>query len=145
MNHAEEFRRCLLTADVAGIMKVWAHVAPHLAQQTPLQAEIALHMARVEAVRIPRRLKEYSIAWLDERGYRKVDGQWIEGPPPASSVVEAAGIASKSSDPRVAARIVRAMEDAYLNARAKGIDDPVVQRELMLRERARQRFKMRLA
>lgn len=144
MQHAHEYRRCLLTGDVVGLMRIWQHTDPHLASLEPADAVIALHMARIEAQSIPAGLQAYSTAFLEERGYRKVDGVWIHGQPKPAEVVEAAGIASKSSDPRVAQRIVTAMGDAYLDALAAGIREPDAQRERMLKARSRQRFKLKI-
>jgi hypothetical protein len=144
MEFAAEFRRCLLEADVAGIMRVWAHTNPHLATLPPADCLVALHMARVEAKYIPRKLKLYSLDFLDERGYRKIDGQWIQGKPREQEFLEAAGVASKSNDPRVAKRIVRAMSDAYLHAVAGGITEAPIQKERMLKARAKERSKMGL-
>jgi len=144
MIHATEARRCLLTGDVPGMMKVWAYTHPHLATLGPADALIALHIARVEAKSVPKALKLYSLAMLEERGYRKIDGQWVQGQPKDAEIVEAAGLASKSADPRIATRITQAMSDAYLDALAAGIREIPMQKERILNARARQRFKMRL-
>lgn len=141
---SSEFRRCLIDLDVSGMMKLWSHVAPDLADQSPKDALIAMHIARCEMKRISLKLKTYSRDWLQERGFRCIDGRWIEGPEPGSVHAEAVGIAVKSRDPRVAKRIHRAMEDALHNARAKGSTEPEIQRSVMLQARAKERFKMRL-
>jgi hypothetical protein len=134
-----DVRRCLVTCDVAGLM-------PHLAQEIgPAGALIALHMARVEAAFIPDRLKRSSLAFLAARGVARVAGRWITDPQPSDEVISAAGIASRSADPRVSQAIVRAMGDAYLDALAGGIDEPQVQKERMLKARARERFRMRIS
>lgn len=143
--HAAEFRRCLLQLDVAGVIKLWKHVAPHLAGQTPAEALTALHMARVEAKSIPAKLKAYSKAWLAERGYQKFDGGWVNGLPKPVVTAEAIGIAVKSNDPRVAQRIQTAMSDAVQNAIAKGITEPPMQREIMQKARMKERRKLALA
>ena len=140
LKHAAEFRRCLVEVDVKGIMKLWRHVAPHLANQTPEEALTALHMARCEAKSIHNKLKLYSVAWLAERGYQKVDGNWIHGPK-MPAVASAVGIASRSQDPAFAKKITTAMQDALLNGLAKGIIEPPRQKELMLKARDRVRFK----
>lgn len=143
--HATEFRRCLIHMDVSGMMRLWKHVAPHLSNQSPMDALISMHMARCDMKRISLKLKKYSEEWLYERGYQKVDGKWISGPPPVSVIAESVGIAVKSNDPRVRKRIHRAMNDALENSLAKGITEPPIQRENMLKARAKERFKMRLA
>lgn len=145
MHHASEFRRCLLTADVAGIMRVWQATNPHLPQPSAADALIQLHMARVEAKTIPRKMKDYSIAFLDERGYRKIRGQWVHGAPKAVEVALSVGIASKSNYPAVKEIIERVMQDALLNEMAKGTTEPEIQREKMLGARAKRRFKLRMA
>jgi hypothetical protein len=144
MTHQADVHRCLATGDVAGLLHAWAMSHPHLAGLSPPEALIALHMARVEARSIPLNLKLYSAAFLLERGYRRIDGKWVEGLPKEAEIVGAAGIASRSADPRTATRIVRAMGDAYLDAVAAGIDEPPMQRERMLKARARTRFRMRI-
>lgn len=80
-----------------------------------------------------------------ERGFQCIDGKWIDGPEPATVYAETVGISVKSSDPRVAKRIHRAMDDALQNARAKGHTEPPMQKEAMLKARAKERFKMRMA
>lgn len=143
--HGPEFRRCLIQLDVDGMLKLWRHVAPHLADQSARDALISMHIARCEMRHLAPRFKSYSEAWLAERGYRKVDGKWISGATPVDVVAGAVGIAVKSSDPRVARRIHRAMDDALRNALAKGVSEAPVQKEHMLKARARERFRLRLA
>lgn len=140
-NHASEYRRCLVTADVAGIMRIWAHTDPHLPQPSPAEAIVALHIARCEAKYIPVKLKDYSKEFLAERGYRKIDGKWVEGVPKEIEVAGAAAVASKSRDPKLSKKIVTAMSDAYLHAVAGGVNEPEVQRERMLKARQRIRDK----
>ena len=144
MQHANEVRRCLVTGDVAGLMSLWSRTQPHLAGLPAAEAVIALHMARVEARFMPLKLKRYSTAFLHERGYRRIAGRWTAGAEPPIQTVAAAGIASRASDPRVSQAIVRAMGDACLDALAAGIDEPQVQKERMLKARARERFRMRI-
>lgn len=139
--HASEYRRCLLTADVATYLRLWAHTDPHVDQPTPAQAVVVLHMARVEAKYIPKKLKDYSKEFLAERGYRKIDGKWVEGVPKEIEIAGAAGIASKSRDARLSKKIVTAMSDAYLHAVAGGIAEPEIQKERMLKARQKIRDK----
>ena len=142
--HAAEFRRCLVQMDVSGMMKLWAHVAPHLGNQSPRDALISMHMARCEMKRISPGLRKYSQEWLFERGYLKIDGKWVSGPPPEERIASAVGIAVKSKYEAVRRRIHDAMTDALENERAKGTTDPLQQRDAMLAARARQRFRLRL-
>lgn len=144
MSQGSEVHRCLVTGYVAGLLRIWSQEQPHLAGLAPAEALMALHMARVEAVTIPDRLKRYSLALLAERGIRKVNGRWISGAPSSSEVMASAGIASRSADPRISGRIVRAMGDAYLDSVAAGIAEPEMLKERMLKARARERFRMRV-
>lgn len=143
--HATEFRRCLLEMDVRAMMKLWAHLAPHLAEQSSEEAVVSMHMARCEMKHIHPRLQNYSEAWLLGRGYRKIEGKWVSGPPPDEVLASAVGIAVKSKYEAVRQRIHRAMTDALENERARGTTDPLKQREAMLDARARQRFRLRMA
>ncbi len=141
--HESEFHRCLIEADVAGIMRVWAVTSPHLAQLGGSDAFLALHMARVEARSIPRRLKEYSLCLLQERGIERIDGKWTKGASIKDVIAETVGIASSSSEPGFAKLIVRVMSDALSNARAKGVVAPIEQRLAMLDARRKYKFRWR--
>lgn len=143
--HGAEFRRCLISLDVSGMMKLWKHVAPHLADQGPKEALISMHIARCEMKTLPKKLKDYSRDWLAERGYRCIDGKWVEGLPPPAVVAESVGIAVRSRYEDVRKVIHTAMSDALENERAKGTTDPLKQREAMLAARAKRRFKLRMA
>lgn len=67
LQHAAEFRRCLVQLDVAGIRKLWAHVSPQLPQpKDDDEALHTLHLARTKCENLPEKLKAYSRAWLDE-------------------------------------------------------------------------------
>ncbi|MCX7349758.1 MAG: hypothetical protein NTZ54_09615 [Alphaproteobacteria bacterium] len=143
--HAAEFRRCLVQMDVDGMMKLWAHVAPHLANQSPNEALVSMHMARCEMKHISPRLKIYSQEWLFERGFRKIEDKWLSGPPPDEVIASAVGIAVRSKYETVRRRIHDAMSDALENERTKGTTDPLKQRDAMLAARARQRFRLRMA
>lgn len=143
--HAAEFRRCLIEMDTGGMVRLWAHVAPHLSSQSPQDALISMHLARCEMKHITPKLRTYSEAWLLERGYQKIDGKWLSGPPPDEVIANAVGIAVKSKYEMVRRRIHDAMSDALQNERAKGTTDPLKQRDAMLTARARQRFRLRMA
>ena len=145
--HDSAFRRCLVEADVPGIMKLWVHVAPHLANQSPRDALLALHIARCDAKTIPVRLKEWSRAFLADQGIQKIDGVWVAGLPKPTLVAEAVGISSRTISNRVLPfnrKVMVSMEDALLNTRAKGITEAPMQKEAMLKARARVRFKARV-
>ena len=147
MQHATEFRRCLLEMDVAGIMRLWRHVSPHLPQPTEAEALIQLHIARCEAKRFPLKAKDYSKAWLADQGYQKIDGQWVSGLPKPKAVAEAVGISSRSAGGYVLPlnrKVMQHMGDALLNTLAKGVVEPQVQKEAMLKARDKVRFKARM-
>ena len=144
MQHAAQVHRCLMAGDVAGLLRLRAQSHAHPVHLDPAEALIAFHMARVEAKFMPPTLRQYSTDFLRERGYRRIEGRWTCGAEPPAQAVAAAGIASRSSDPRISRRILRAMGDAYLDALAAGIDEPPLQRERMLKARARQRFSLRI-
>jgi hypothetical protein len=141
-----EFRRCLVTMDVAGMITLWKRVAPNLPQYPPAETMMSMHMARLVSRTMPRKLKAYSTDWLKERGVEYIAGAWKIGKPKnESGIAEAVGIASKSisGDLALSNRVVQAMSDSYLNSIAKGITEPPMQKELMLKARDRVRFKSR--
>lgn len=141
--HEAEFRRCLIEADVAGMMRVWAATAPHLAQLNEADTFLALHMARVDTTNIPLRLREYSLKLLEEYGIERHNGRWSKGPPKKAVIAETVGIASMGLGGRTKLNdtIVQVMTDGLQNARVKGIVEPIEQRQAMLD--ARQKFKFR--
>lgn len=141
MAHEAEFRRCLIEADVHGLMRVWAANAPLLAQLNERDTLLALHMARVDAKSIPPKLKDYSTRFLFEHGIEKNGDKWSKGQPPKEVIAETVGIASSSSEPGLAKIIVRVMLDALNDARAKGVVEPVEQRLAMLDARRKYKFK----
>lgn len=146
--HAAEFRRCLIEADVSGIMKVWAHTAPHLATASPADALLSLHIARCEAKYMPKKLKEWSTAFLADQGIQKLDGRWTAGLPKPTPIAEAVGISSRSAGGhvlRLNKSVMTHMRDALLNGLAKGIIEPPMQRELMHKARMKARFRDRVA
>lgn len=70
LKHAAEFRRCLVDLDVAGVMALWRHVAPHLGQpSSEREALYTMHLARTKAENVSPRLRAYSQRWLNERGF----------------------------------------------------------------------------
>ena len=128
-------------------MKLWAHVAPHLANHSARDALLSLHIARCEAKYMPRKLKDWSAAFLADQGIQKIDGKWVAGLPKPAAVAEVVGISSQSISGRVLPfnrKVMTYMEDALLNTRAKGITEAPIQREAMLGARAKVRFKARL-
>lgn len=141
--YEEEFHRCLIQADVVGMMRVWKETSPHLTQLTEADTLLALHMARVEAKSIPIRLKRYSIKLLEEHGIERHRGKWSKGPSKKSIISESVGIGSMSLGPRTQWNdsIVSIMTEGLYKAKGKGIVDPIDQRKFMLD--ARHKFKFR--
>jgi hypothetical protein len=69
VQHAAEFRRCLIELDVVGITRLWAHLAPAPMQSgSEAEALASLHMARTGAQSVPLKLRQYSDRWLRECG-----------------------------------------------------------------------------
>jgi hypothetical protein len=109
--YGTDFRRCLLELDVAGIIALHRHTAPHLPEPTPIQALISLHQARTMAKSIPEKLKAYSRRWLEERARM----------PSAPVIAEAVGIAVKCSDPGLHAALEGGMTRTVRAALADGV------------------------
>lgn len=143
IKHGGEFRRCLIEMDTPGMRKLWEHCAPQLTRMNPAETMIAMHMARSEMKYIPQRLRIYSRQWLRGEGIAKIDGQWVFGLPKPTATADAVGISSRSRDPRLSRNIMHAMRDALLDSFAKGITEAPIQKENMLKARARVRFKGR--
>jgi hypothetical protein len=60
----------MIEMDLEGIKAIWPHLMPHVDPITSdKEAEITLHMARVECKTMPVRLRQYSDRWLRERGF----------------------------------------------------------------------------
>ena len=109
--HADEFRRCLLELDVAGVRRLHHHLFPNLRQ--PADDDEALHtmhLARVQAHTLPLEVRRYSQAWLDERERR--------------TLAYAVGIAVGAPEERqfLADEIEEAMSTSVMNSYAAGID-----------------------
>lgn len=146
--HGAEFRRCLLHCDVKGLMALHRHTSPHLPEMAVSEATIAMHMARADVTNFPRRVRQYSVDWLQDHGFEKVDGQWRRSVDHEAKVfAEAVGISSVragGSKGRFNLEVERVMSDAVLNSLAKGVREPEVQKENMMKARAKLRFRKRL-
>lgn len=68
IKHGAEFRRCLIEMDIDGMMRLWKHCAPHLADTNRKACEMSMHLARTKMETLPIKLKVYSQNWLNERG-----------------------------------------------------------------------------
>jgi hypothetical protein len=143
MNHADEFRRCLIDLDVVGICDLWFHVCPHLPQpKNNEEALVTMHYARTTARTVPLRLRCYSHAWLTERGLPSGLPDWWK--PKAARLyphqVKAVGVSVKALSEANASRaraIEKAMSDAVAECYADGVTDPDVVKARM--DEARQR------
>jgi hypothetical protein len=129
MNHAAEFRRCLIELDIVGICDLWFHVSPRLPQPKNNDEALAtMHYARTQAGSIPVKLRCYSHAWLCERGLPSGLPDWMK--PKAARLyphsVNAVGVAVKAmsaaSEP-LARAIEKAMSNAVMECYADGVTD----------------------
>lgn len=136
-------QRCLIECDVAGAMRLWAHVSPNMPQpKTDADALIVLHHARTQARSVPFKLRAYSHAWLCERGLPS--GLPDELRPKAERVyprvAEAVGVSvkalSEASIP-IAKAIEQAMSEAVAEAYADGKRDPGFVKARMQEARSR--------
>jgi hypothetical protein len=132
--YADHFRQCLLELDVSTARRIWQHVAPGLPQPaSDDEALVMMHAARVEMQHMPRRARDYSRAWLDERERRQI----------VTAVGIAVGLHSES-DPKALERshmIRDAMADAVADAYREGVDllldaEEVRRRMIVARKRA---------
>lgn len=147
-NHGSEFRRCLIEGDVHGIVALHKHVNPHLPEPTVADALVSLHMARMECKFIPEQAKRWSRAWLLDNGYQRKDGKWQrttfkEFRVFADAVGISSGFPGRPKSP-FNHRVEAVMEDSLLNSLAKGVFEPEMQKEGMMKARAKLRFRMRL-
>lgn len=146
VRHGAEFRRCLLECDVGGLIALQKHVDGN--ELSPYDATISLHMARVEVSNFPRKVRDYSVAWLKERGYIKKDGRWQRSDALELRVFgEAVGISSSTIGGhkyKLHHDIEYAMSDTIMNAYAKGIMEAPMHVELLDKTRTRIRFKHRV-
>ena len=148
VKHGAEFRRCLLECDVRGLIAVHQHIAPYDTPLSPRDATISMHMARADVPDFPRKVRQYSAAWLKDHGYVKEDGQWRRSDALEQQVfAEGVGISSSTISGhkyKLHHDIERGMSDVLLNAIAKGIHDAPHHTEIMQKERMRIRFKNRI-
>jgi hypothetical protein len=136
-DYSAAFRRCLETADVALMRKLWRHLQPNLPQPETDEATLtAIHMARTSAQSIDVKLRMYSHAWLVERGVPSLlpDDMRASAMRMYPRVARAVGISvnARSEWMRPATLPVRqAMENAVLEAFADNADDATVKRHMM--------------
>lgn len=147
MQHNAEFRRCLIEGDVHGIVALHKHVNPHLPEPSVADALVSLHMARVECKFIPEQAKRWSRAWLLDNGYRRKDGKWQRTTFKdfrifADAVGISSGFPGRPKTP-FNHRVEAVMEDSLLNSLAKGVFEPEMQKEGMMKAREKIRFRDR--
>lgn len=137
------YHECLLRLDVARIIQLQAMVNPHADPMDPREALCSLHMARVDAKSMPPAFRKYSMGWLAERGFSKVDGMWKHGPV-VPVAVEAVGYASGAGPGIVTAfnrKVTQYVTSALENAFAKGITEAPMHREIIMKTRDKVRRK----
>ncbi len=68
-NHSALMRLYLETQDVAGLRRLWAHMAPHLPQpKSDYDVQVMLHSARTKSVSMAFKARAYSHQWLVANG-----------------------------------------------------------------------------
>lgn len=148
MSHADEMRRCLEQQDLAGLCRLWAHVAPHLPPpKTQDDARKTMHIARTQAESLAFVFRAYSHAWLTEHGLPSMLPDHLK--PSAERlyprVVSAVGISVNARDPEFqpAAKLIeRAMSDAVADAYADGRTDPTFVAARMGEARTKERRRL---
>lgn len=138
----DDFRALLEAGDVQALRDAWTKLTPHLPQPANFEAaEIAMHMARTQAVKVTLRARAYSHRWLLERGFPSQLPDELK--PHAEQlypeVVECVGVfvGTPASDvlKPVAAAVRDAMLDAVQDAQASGERSPDVIRARALEAR----------
>ena len=127
-------RQCLEECDVRALLRLWAHVSPHLpAPASEGEALAALHMARTAAETILFSHRAYSHKWLLDRGLPSQLPEHLK--PEAERRVErvapAVGISVNVRNEFLrpaAGEVQKAMESAVMDAEADGrlLDDQFV-------------------
>jgi hypothetical protein len=111
LEHANEFKRCLVELDVDGIRRLWNHVSPHLPQpKNEDEALHTMHLARTKMKGLHPRLLKYSKEWLAERA--------------RSTIVTGVGIAVKAPEWRRAhaLELRHELENVVTSAHREGVD-----------------------
>jgi hypothetical protein len=143
--HSAEMRRCLAEVDVAGMRKLWHHIAPRApAPSTDAEALIVLHHARTRAATLPLKLRAYSHYWLIERGLRSdlPDKYKKQAEREYPWIADSVGIAVGSRWPEVKLAIRSAMEGAVGECYAENQRDPKIVKPLMMERRETMRRKL---
>jgi hypothetical protein len=143
--HAAEMRRCLAEVDVAGMRKLWNHIAPLApAPKTDAEALVVLHHARTRAVTLPLKLRAYSHYWLVERGLRSdlPDKYRKQAEREYPWIADSVGIAVGSRWQEVKLAIRGVMEGAVSECYAENQHDPKIVKPLMMERRETMRHKL---
>jgi len=139
-DHADEMRRCLIDCDVPGLRKLWHHIYPKNPKppQTDHEALCVLHYARTQTITINLRLRAYSHYWLLDHGLPSAlpDELKAKAARLYPHIVDAVGVACKSSFPEVANMVQQAMVGAVLDCYAEGKRDPSYVKPIMMERRA---------
>lgn len=135
-------RQALIELDVDAACAIWKAAAPHLPAPPSREAAIAtMHMARTKTQTIVPRLRYYSHRWLLDHGYPSLLPDRLRAPAERMypKVVDAVGVAVRSSFPEVRTAITTAMSNAVLDCYANDDRDPLIVKPQMLEARARER------
>jgi hypothetical protein len=127
-----EMHRMLLDLDVAGLRRLWAHVAPGMPQpRSDAETIVLAHHARTQMQTVPPRKRFYSHRWLLDNGHPSGLPDRLK--PSAErmypKIADAVGISvnAKSDLYQPITTLVRgAMEDAVEDCYANGDRDPEI-------------------
>lgn len=130
--HSAKMRKCLAEGDVAGMRALWPSTP-----KDDAEALVVLHHARTCTATLPLTLRQYSDAWLTERGLRS-------GLPSKHKpvVADSVGIAVGSRWPEVKLAIRGAMEGAVNDCYADNQRDPKIVKPRMMEMREYMRRKL---
>lgn len=143
-----EFVGVLLNLDVDRFRAMKRQAEPHLPELSASDALVALHMVRCMVPAIKKKAREYSAQVLKEYGLELRNGRWEQTAERAMKVfAESVGVASMRSGGgkgQFNRDVEHVMSDAVLDSIAKGIREPQVQKENMMKARGKLRFRKRL-
>ena len=142
-DHANEARRILMDLDVRAMHRMHAELSPGQNPGTDQDVIAGMHGARTQLDNIPLRYRQYSHAWLTERGLPSyLPPPLWEKEPFVPRVVEGVGVmvAASSEELAPAAAMVQgAMNNVILDAYAdSNSPDPKALHERMMEARKRE-------
>jgi hypothetical protein len=140
---SNEARRILMDLDVKAMRRMHAELSPGQNPGSDAEVLAGMHGARSQLDNIPLRFRQYSHAWLTERGLpSQLPPHLWEKEPFVPRIVEGVGImvAASSEELEPAALMVRRkMEDVVLDAYAdSNSPDPKVLQARMMEARKRE-------